>query len=155
MERILGFKYNPYSTTPFEEYSYFYYSIDLEEPINIGDFQYLVNINSWQENEIEVAELIIRYNRQENILAISKKDEVILQRDIMDFVRDLYEKVESDTNGRKNLVHPIDMIYDISLLGIEENFEFRFIFTNISGRVDEDNNIDLDGAEFILLIGLR
>lgn len=155
MERILGFKYNPYSTTPFEEYSYFYYSIDLEEPINIGDFQYLVNINSWQENEIEVAELIIRYNRQENILAISKKDEVILQRDIMDFVRDLYEKVESDTNGRKNLVHPIDMIYDISLLGIEENFEFRFIFTNLSGRVDEDNNIDLDGAEFILLIGLR
>lgn len=155
MERVIGFEYRPHFMGDFEEYRHFYYSINLEEPINIEEFQYFVNINSWQENELQVGDLILQYNRQENILTISKGDSVLLQQDIIVFVKDIYGRLESDAENRKNLLHPMDMTYDISFLGIEDNIEFRFIFKNISGRVDEDDNINLDSTEFILLIGYR
>ncbi|NLK44148.1 MAG: DUF4153 domain-containing protein [Tissierellia bacterium] len=155
MERVIGFEYRPHFMADFEEYRHFYYSINLEEPINIEEFQYFVNINSWQENELQVGDLILQYNRQENILTISKGDSVLLQQDIIVFVKDIYGRLESDAENRKNLLHPMDMTYDISFLGIEDNIEFRFIFKNISGRVDEDDNINLDSTEFILLIGYR
>ena len=61
MERVIGFEYRPHFMADFEEYRHFYYSINLEEPINIEEFQYFVNINSWQENELQVGDLILQY----------------------------------------------------------------------------------------------
>ncbi|NLV87813.1 MAG: DUF4153 domain-containing protein [Tissierellia bacterium] len=155
MKSVMGFEFSPYYMDSFEEFRHFYFSIDLEEPINIEGFQYFVNLNTWQENEIQVGELILQYNRQDNTLTISKGDSILLQQSIMDFVQDIYEKQELDSASMKNLLSPSDLTYDISYLGTEDNIEFRFIFKSISGRVDDDDNIDIDGKELILLIGYR
>lgn len=152
MERLMGFKYNPYSLAPFEEYNYFYYSINSEEVINIEGFKYLVNMNLWQK-ETEIDGLIIKYDREKNLVAISKEDEVMLQQDIMVFVNDIYAKMESYKNGAKNLVEMKDMTFDVSVKDDKDNYHCRFIIKNVGGRVNKDGNIDLDSIEFILLIG--
>lgn len=156
MESAMGFKYNPYiNINPFEEVRHFYYSINLEEPIDIRGFDYYVGINSWQEREVEGVGLTFKYNRPTNTLVISKEEKVLLEQDIGEFIKDIYEKQEANSTEVKNLLHPKDMSYEVSFIGLEDNFEFKFIFKNISGRIDENNNITIEGTEFILLVGKR
>jgi len=152
MESIMGFEYNPYFVLPVDKFRYFYYAINSEEPINVGEFEYLVNINSWQENEIELGELIVKYNRQNNLLTIKMGDAVLLQQDMLVFTNDIYNRMSSEANDVKNLISMKDMTYDV-IPNDANNYYFRFIIRSVSGRVDEGDKVEMDSIEFILLVG--
>lgn len=155
METVMGFKYEPYYSLPYEQNKYFYYGTqNAEDAVDVKGYDYYIRMNSWSENKREVDGLILQYNRAKNILIITKDDKTILEQDIVKFVRDIYEKQEVKTPiGNKNMLNYKDMTYEIGFLGIEENMNLKFIFNEVNGRVDENNNIIVESVDFILLIG--
>lgn len=155
METIMGFKYEPYYSLPYDQNRYFYYGTqNAEDAVDVKGYDYYLHMNSWSENKREVNGLTLQYNRAKNILTLSKEDRIILEQDIVDFVRDIYEKQESKfSEQNKNMLNYEDMSYEIDFLGIDANMSLKFIFNEVNGRVDENNNIIVESVDFILLIG--
>lgn len=152
METLMGFEYKPYSS--YEQNKYFYYSINGEDGIDIKGYDYYITMNSWDENKKEADGLNFQYNKSKNTLVISKEDNIIFEQDMLQFVKDLYEKQEAKPqDGKRNIIDYKDMAYEVAFLDIERNMNLKFIFTNINGRVEGDNNLIIEGVDFILLIG--
>ncbi len=154
METVMGFKYEPYYSHPYEENRYFYYGTqNAEDVVDIKGYDYYIHMNSWNENKREVDGLTLQYNKAKNVLIISKGDIVLHEQDMLIFVKDIYEKQQTKLpNENKNMMDYKDMTYEIGFLGIEENMNLKFIFNEINGRVDENNNIIIENVDFILLI---
>ncbi len=157
METVMGFKYEPYYSYPYEQNRYFYYSTNnAEDVIDIKGYDYYTRMNSWDENKREVGGLTLQYNRAKNTLIVFKDNRVLLEQDVTEFVRDIYEKQETKSpNESKNMMNYNDMSYGVAIRSDEENIDIKFIFTNINGRVDEKDNLIVESAEFILLIGKK
>lgn len=153
MEDVLGFEYKPYYL--YEKDRYFYYSVNnTEDAIDIKGYDHYVRMNSWNENKIEVSGLDLQYNRLGNSLIVSKEDNIIFEQDMLQFVNDIYQKQKNKLqNENKNYMSYKDMAYEIVFSGIEENINFKFIFTDVSGRIEDDNNLVIQSIDFILLIG--
>ena len=153
MEPIIGFKYEPYYS--YEQNRYFYYSTNnAEDIIDIKGYDYYVRMNSWSDNKKEVNGLTLQYNRLKNTLSVSKDNRILLEEDITKFVRDIYEKQEAKSpNENKNMLNYIEMSYEVGIHSDVENIDIKFIFTNINGRIAENDNLIVESAEFILLIG--
>lgn len=154
METVMGFKYEPYYSRPYEENRYFYYGTqNAEDAVDIKGYDYYIHMNSWNENKREVDGLAVQYNRVKNTLVVSKDDKVVLEQEMIAFVKDIYEKQQTKLpNENKNMMDYKDMTYEIDFLGIEENMNLKFIFNEINGRVDENNNMIIENVDFILLI---
>ncbi|MDR7857250.1 DUF4153 domain-containing protein [Tissierella sp.] len=154
MESTFGFKYEPYYSYPYEQSKYFYYGTNnAEDVIDISGYNYYLNMNSWNENNREVDGLILKYNRANNTLTISSDEIDILEQDITDFVKDIYEKQEAKSpNEGKTMVDYKDMSYSVAINSDSHNIDLKFIFTEINLRIDENNNFVIENASFILLI---
>jgi len=153
MEDVVGFEYKPYYS--YEQNRYFYYSVNnAEDVIDIKGYDYYVRMNSWNENKIEFYGLNLQYNRLKNSLIVSKEDNIIFEQDMLQFVNDIYQKQKDKLqNENKNNMSYKDMEYEITFLGIGGDMNFKFIFTDVSGRVEDDNNLVIQSIDFILLIG--
>lgn len=154
MDTVMGFKYEPYYPYPFEQNRYFYYGThNAKDAIDIKGYDYYIHMNSWDENKRKAGEFTLQYNKLENIVIIAKDDKVFLEQDIMPFIKDIYEKQEGKLpNNDKNMLDYKDMTYEIGLIGIEVNMSLKFIFNEVNGRVDVNNNITVESVDFILLI---
>ncbi|MBU5310576.1 DUF4153 domain-containing protein [Tissierella carlieri] len=154
MEIVMGFKYEPYYSFPYEQNRYFYYGThNAEDAVDIKGYDYYIHMNSWNENKREVAGLILQYDRLRNALIISKDDRIILEQDMVEFVRDIYEKQEAKVpDENKNMMNYEDMSYGVAVRSDIDNIDIKFIFNEVNGRVDENNNIIIESIDFILLI---
>ncbi|MBU5426347.1 DUF4153 domain-containing protein [Tissierella pigra] len=152
MENVFGFKYNAYM--PYENNRYFYFGIyGNREPIDIKGFDYYINIEYWNEDKIETGGLTLQFNKTKNVLTISKDDRIILEQGIMEFVKDIYNKQASkEEDKEKSMVSYKDTTYNVSIRDSIDNIDLKFIFTNISGRIDDQDLLEIDNVEFILLI---
>lgn len=154
MENIFGFKYEPYYFYPYEENKYFYYGTNnSDDIIDISGYEYYLNMSSWNENSREVDGLILKYNRSNNTLIISKDETNILEQDITQFVKDIYQKQEAKSpNEGKNMVSYEDMTYEVMIDKELATLDLKFIFTDISGKIDGKNNLIIETVGFILLL---
>lgn len=149
MEDVLGFKYEPYYSIQFERDRYFYYGFNLVDTIlDISEYDYYINMNSWNASNLEIEDLNIRYNQKNNSLEISRGGEKIGEINIKMFVEDIHTNQNTNEFQGKNIMDYDDMSYK-STVG---DLEFNIIFTNVSGRVDTSSNLTIESLEFILLI---
>ena len=71
----------------------------------------------------------------------------------MEFVKDIYNKQASrEEDKEKSMVSYKDTTYNVSIRDSIDNIDLKFIFTNISGRIDDQDLLEIDNVEFILLI---
>ena len=152
MEDTFGFKYTPHIY--YENNRYFYFgTYGNREPINIQGFDYYVIMEYWNEDKIEIGELSLQYNKAANTLTVYKGDRIILEQGITEFVEDIYNKQESkEENKERPMVSYEDTTYNISIRNDMDSLDLKFIFTNISGKINEADIIEIDNLEFILLI---
>ena len=150
MENIFGFEYNPY--TPYTDNGYAYFGIYANrEPVDIKGYDYYVNIDYWNENKVEVGELTLQYDKAREVLTISRNDKIILEQGIIEFVEDIYNKQESKEID-KSMVSYEDTTYNVSMRNDIDSIDLKFIFTNINGKIGNQNILEIDNLEFILLI---
>lgn len=153
MENVMGFKYIPYNLDPYERDRYFYFATNSQEPIDINDFQYYLNMNSWDEELKEIGGYTISYNREKSILTVRGNGEEILQQDLRAFVKEIYAKENMGIDIKKNFLDMEDMTFEFSYIDSAKVIKFKIIFLSVNGRVEGDNNIMLEGVDYILLMG--
>ncbi|MCK9444176.1 MAG: DUF4153 domain-containing protein [Tissierellaceae bacterium] len=153
MENVMGFKYIPYNLDPYERDRYFYFATNSQEPIDINDFQYYLNMNSWDEELKEIGGYTISYNREKSILTVRGNGEEILQQDLRVFVKEIYAKENMGIDIKKNFLDMEDMTFEFSYIDSAKVIKFKIIFLSVNGRVEGDNNIMLEGVDYILLMG--
>lgn len=148
MEEVFGFKYEPNIWGVLSNERYFYYRTDIvDNPINIEDYEYYIQISPWNEGNIVLEDLTIIKNRDSFTLTIEKKDETIITIDTKDISLYIIDRMEEDFDYNKNLKDLEEMSYEIEV----ENIRIKMIFTNISGA-EIDQSIELKDIEYILLI---
>lgn len=154
MDNIFGFKYEYYYSNPYENNKYFYYGTNnSEDLIDIKGYDYYLNINSWNEKSRNVGDLVLKYNNSNNVLIISKNGIALLEQDITKLVKDIHEKQElKGINTGKDMVEYTDMTYEVEINQELEKIRLKFIFTDISGRFDNDNKLIVESVGFILLV---
>ena len=153
MENVFGFKYEPYYNTPYGMGKHFYFGTNLaEDVIDIAGYDYYMTFNSWDQTKKEVGELTIEYSRFNHVLTISKDETIILEQDIMNIIEDIYSKQQAKLVVEKEMLNYNDMSYKVTVPTDLGNIDIRFIFTNVNGRVEENEKVILEGTEFILLI---
>lgn len=154
MENTIGFKYEPYISFPYEQNKYFYYGTNNNENVlDISGYNYFLNISSWNNNNIVVDDLTLKYNGENNIFTVSKDGQNILEQDLKEFVKAIYEKQEeSNINYEKGLLSYEDTSYELYSKNGVDDFKFKFIFTEINGRIDIDNEFNIESVNFIFLI---
>lgn len=154
MEELMGFKYEPEYSYEYNRDEYFYYSThNAQDIIDIKGYDYYIKLNSWDENKIEIDGLSLQYNRANNSLSVLRDDKTILEQDLNNFIRDIHEKQKAiSPNDGKNVLDHKNMTYEIDFAGVEENIILKFIFNEINGRIDINNNLLVDNVNFILLI---
>ena len=59
---------------------------------------------------------------------------------------------ESNINYEKGLLSDEDTSYELYSKNGVDDFKFKFIFTEINGRIDIDNEFNIESVNFIFLI---
>jgi len=147
-KELFGFEYLPYN--PYEvNQDYFSYYVDhYQKPIDIGGFDYYINMSSWNEQLINIDNLAVKYNRSSHTLLINEGDINLITVDI----NELASKIHSDNGGiplSKDMMDLDKMTVNLA----NDNVKIRILFTNINGRYNINNEgINLENTEFLLLI---
>ncbi|MPW24476.1 DUF4153 domain-containing protein [Alkalibaculum sp. M08DMB] len=147
MVSLLGFAYAP----QYEDYQeYFYNGLDIyNTPILISDYDYFIKISTWNNQRIDIDNLNIHYDIKSHDIIVKEGDFTLLDTNIIEKGKEIYLSGEM-SSGK-------EMFNDIESMSFEEenaNIKAKFIFANISGRINTDN-ISLEDVEFILLIQLK
>lgn len=156
VDKLTGFKYeyyNPYVQN--QEVYFFYGSQNAEDYIDITGYDYFINLNSWNQEKRNVGDLTVQYNNSKNVLTLMKNDEILAEQEILNFVKDIHEKqkLTSENDKGKDMLSYKDMTYEVVVpTNSEEEISIKVIFTNINGKVKEDDNIIIDGLDLIVLI---
>lgn len=158
LEELVGFKYEPYNPYPYNENTYVYYGIDrFNNPIDIKGYEYYLELSSWNEKTIEVEEVKLDYNKNNDKLDLIIQDEEKVDIDIQQLAQDIYTKQSNndvDRNSKDRNI-PIDiMTYDKSIETEIKTLNIRIIFTNINGRLDSNDKLNVESIEFILLMNI-
>ncbi|MFA5577224.1 MAG: DUF4153 domain-containing protein [Tissierellaceae bacterium] len=153
MEGLMGFNYNPYSLDINQRGSYFYYGTSLDSPIDVRNFDYYLSMNSWDEKPRELEDFSVEYKGISKSLVVRKAGEIVLEQDMETLVKEISKIEGADFNIKKNFLSVEDMTFETSYMGASGGVEFKIIFLSANGRLDEENDIILEGADFILLIG--
>ena len=152
MESVFGFPYNPYD---YFDNEYFYYNLDMNGgfTLDITNYDYYINISTWNEQIISTKDLDIKYYRNNNELTIKKGEEILLSQNILDYVLDIYKN--SDIKAiEKGITSSVE---DMSIEIENEKVKAKLIFTSINGQVKEDveEGILLESADMILLLKIK
>lgn len=149
MESIFGFPYNPYD---YYQDQYFYHNLNTSGglALDISNYDYYINISTWNEQIISAKDLDIKYNRNSNELTINQGEEVLLSQNVLDYVLDIYKNSDIEVM-KEGMTSSVD---DMSVEIENEKIKARLIFTSISGQVKEDGII-LESADMILLLKVK
>lgn len=149
MKSLFGFeysRYNPYGN----EQNYFYYNTNLNnKSLNISGFDYYVNMSSWNNQSNSIDDITISYNSNNHMVSIQRGSTLLLEQDMMTFVLDIHDK-KKGMNGKFT-----NDVEDMTYISENDSIKAEFIFTNVSGRADIDDNITIEGLEFVLLIDVK
>lgn len=146
MLQVFGFRYDPNIwDTPSRE-RYFYYGIDIVgEPIDIGNYDYYIQVSPWLSEAITFEDLAIK-DTQSN-LTIEKNNEEIMKLKTQDIAIEVLTKFGPNLVDENYQTRPDEMTYEIK----NDNMEIKIIFTHISG-VESDQKIEVNNIEYIMLI---
>lgn len=149
MESVFGFAYNPYD---YYQDQYFYHNLNTSGglALDIANYDYYINISTWNEQIISAKDLDIKYNRNSNELTINQGEEVLLSQNVLDYVLDIYKNSDIEVM-KEGMTSSVD---DMSVEIENEKIKARLIFTSISGQVKEDGII-LESADMILLLKVK
>lgn len=151
MEDVFGFAYKSYlpSHVGGEEYFYFHTNI-YGESIPIGDYDYYLNIAPWDENKLVIEDTIIDYDNAKNILVIRENENILININLLDIIKEIHGKIDIDSEISKGEQNIDDMTYERE----NESIKLKIIFTNISGNTRGDS-IQIRNPEFLLFIRLK
>lgn len=150
MQGLFGFSYNPYNQYGGEE-GYFYYGRNSNTGyIDINGYNYLINMSSWNKEEVFIDNFLIKPNKGNNILTISKDDIVLIEKDLLEYVEEIYDS-NKNNEGKESLD-----ISKLSFYSENENLKLKFVFSNISGRYNTNTQkTSVDSLDYILLVGIK
>lgn len=156
VENLTGFRYERYNPYSQEHGRNFYYnSRNANDIIDIKGYDYYLNMNSWDEKRIDIDGLTLQYNNSKHILTISQGEKILKEQEITSFVEDIHQKQDLISPGdrEKNMLKYEDMSYEVEILrDTGNNINLKFIFTNINGKTTNNDELKIDGVDFILLI---
>ena len=148
MRDLFGFDYSPYSEYENEE-NYFYYNANLNNKLlDISGFDYYSNMSSWNGQTISMGDITLSYNPDIHLVTIQRDNILLLEQDVMPYVQNIHNK-KKDVSDKA-----VNDIEDVTYISENENIKAKFIFTNINGRTDIENNITIDGLELVVLIDI-
>lgn len=149
VKNVFGFEYVPLSSYNPEQ-NYFYYNMNpFNKTLNISGYDYYVNMSSWNNQSLSIDDITIGYNSNNHILTIKRGNTLLLEQDMMIFVRDIYDK-KKGINEKFT-----DNIEDMTYISENDNIKAEFIFTSISGRANLSDDITIESLEFVLLIDIK
>lgn len=138
MEEDFGFSYDPYQIP----YKYFNYSYQGNQAFDISNYDFYILINSWGNTEAEIGDLQVNFDNYNGKLNISSQENNL----IVDIKEEVME-IHSLLDGRADY-----SLEDLTFV-IEESYNLKIIFTNITGNeVSSGSGINVQGIEFILLL---
>lgn len=136
-----GFPFSPgYEADNFP----FYYSQEWTESIDVGNYDYLININSWNNNSFKVSDLEIYYDNNKATLNISNKNDDFTL-DIKEYVKFIHKQIEFKTDYDSE---------DMTII-IESDYKIKLVFDHIGGSEIFNDDIDLHDLQFILLLDYK
>lgn len=138
MGEDFGFTYNPDNYLEAEPY---YYYNEFIGAIDISDYDYYIDFQTWASQRKSVSDLSISYNNLEFTLTISNGDEemiIDIEEEARLIHKDLEFKGEYDTE-------------DLSVV-IEDIYKVKIIFKQITIEDTSSDDVALHGSEFILLL---
>lgn len=149
VKNVFGFEYVPLSSYNPEQ-NYFYYNMNpFNKTLNISGYDYYVNMSSWNNQSLSIDDITIGYNSNNHILTIKRGNTLLLEQDMITFVRDIYDK-KKGINEKFT-----DNIEDMTYISENDNIKAEFIFTSISGRANLSDDITIESLEFVLLIDIK
>lgn len=149
VKNVFGFEYVPLSSYNPEQ-NYFYYNMNpFNKTLNISGYDYYVNMSSWNNQSLSIDDITIGYNPNNHILTIKRGNTLLLEQDMITFVRDIYDK-KKGINEKFT-----DNIEDMTYISENDNIKAEFIFTSISGRANLSDDITIESLEFVLLIDIK
>ena len=139
LQENFGFPYDPYQV-PFKYFNYYDQS---NIALDISNYDFYIEINSWENKTIKIGDnLQIYFDNSKSRLSISSQDKSLIV-DIKDLVWEMHNRLDGRTAYG---------LEDLSFV-IEESYNIKIIFTNISGyEASSASGINLEGIEFILLL---
>ena len=156
VDKLTGFKYeyyNPYVQN--QEIYFFYGSQNSDDYIDITGYDYFVNLNSWNQQKRNIGDLTIEYNNSKNILNLKKNGEILAEQEILSLIEDIHEKqkLTSENDKGKDMLNYKDVTYEVVVpTNNADEIKLKIIFTNINGKVSQDDNLIIDGVDFMVLI---
>ena len=153
IETLTGFKYEAYNPYIYNEGIYFNYSINQSESIlDIRGYDYYISMNSWDRLGKQIDGLKLKYDNNKNILIILEKDMIIKEIDIIEMIQDIHDKKIGQDQEKFNMKQE-DMTYEVTISRDNlEDTRIKILFTNVYGKVNNDDKLIIDGIDFILLI---
>lgn len=150
MEEVFGFPYEPHLERYVNEREYFYINSNIsEEIINIKDYDYYFNIDTWETQNFNIDNSVVNYNSSKNILSIKEKNNILKEIDLKERVQDIYDNLTEEEKESEFIENMDHLKYEIK----EENLNLMLLFNNMSGRLDESGGIkDLDGIGLYVFI---
>ena len=147
---VFGFKYTPYSTIE-REYKYFYYNLKDNNPIiDISNYDYYLNVNSWGEKSFSIEAYRIEFDRETSVLTIFENERIILEQDLNNQVKTISDKYKNANKDNNNL--SVEEMTFILPVNTNENIEAKLIFTEINGTIEYSGNLSTESLQFILLV---
>lgn len=149
MEDVFGFAYNPYSPYDYRNEEYFYYGTNSRQVISIEGYDYYLSLSSWDEQETNIDDLSIRYDRNNHILSISIGGKSVLSQEMIELARKIHENQIIKDNPNKEIKNLEDMTFEID----NQFIRTKFIFTSVSLKNLRDiNEIQIESMDFILIV---
>lgn len=148
MEDIFGFDYKSYLPGHLGEEEYFYLHTNLQEKfITIEDYDYYINMVSWGKNKYAIGNIIVDYNNEKNILVIKENDDILINIDLIDIIKEIHGKINIELENNKGEQSIDEMAYEIE----NDHMKLKMIFTNISGNIN-NGKIQVRHPEFLLFL---
>ncbi len=147
MNKVFGFEYKDQWQNGRNE-NYFSYNSPnpMYDALDISEYDYLFNMSTYK-NILNKEPLKIEYVSAKQEVNIYNGNDMLYRLSLSQFADQLRAKYPSNTK-----VDQKDMIF----IDENQNIKVQFIFSNIYGqRIQENDGIKVDGADFYILIKLK
>lgn len=151
MKDLMGFDFVP-ETPYYSEAEYFYFGSNPgNQIVDIRNYDYYVNMSTWNFSKFTIDNIEINYNSANHILTIGENNSIIMEQDLNLFLQDIYDKNKDKLAG-KNILELEDLTY----VSENENIRLKFVFTNVSGRRYTNNDkLTIDSMDYILMLDIK
>ncbi|MBZ4664287.1 MAG: rane protein [Caloramator sp.] len=146
MSEIFGFNYE---TPYFPKEQYFYYRIAPNSLIDIKGYDYFIQFSSYNQELQNSEEFSFKYYNIKSELVIFKGNKEVYRKNISEILQNAYKKYSSN---RPDMELKIE---ELSVVDENEALRVKIILNNVSGRVDDNEDIRVDGCDFLIMYSIR